>query len=80
MFNKRNRDRKSQLSGILTEPLNPRALNPWLIIYDRYSGVLVFISKMLFKLPNSLSAQCVNSSYFLFLNIRMKFFSVTSEK
>jgi len=27
MFNGSNCDRKSQLSGILTEPLNPRALH-----------------------------------------------------
>ena len=27
MFNGSNCDKKSQLSGILTEPLNPRAVN-----------------------------------------------------
>ena len=27
MFNKTNCDRKSQLSGILTEPLNPRDIS-----------------------------------------------------
>ena len=33
MFNGSNSDRKSQLSGILTEPLNPCDFSPLLVIF-----------------------------------------------
>ena len=39
MFNGTNCDRKSQLSGILTEPLNPRGLHISIIfVKQRFKG------------------------------------------
>ena len=44
MFDGSNCDRKSQLSGILTEPLNPR---------ERLSCEAMRLNSFLFKIPNN---------------------------